>query len=85
MGKSRQILICNGRSDPFVSQKDLDIAKRLLEPEFQVSILQFEEAKHGFTNPAQAWNENDAFDYNEAAAKQSWDESVGVIKRQLNC
>ena len=82
--QQRDVLICNGKSDPFVSQNDLEVAKKLMEEKmYKVTVMEFDGAKHGFTNPAQNFNENDAFEYNEYAAKESWKATMELLKRRL--
>jgi dienelactone hydrolase len=84
MVQQRDVLICNGKSDPFISQNDLEVAKKLMEEKmYNVTVMEFDGAKHGFTNPAQNFNENDAFEYNEYAAKESWKATMELLKRRL--
>lgn len=81
----RKILICNGSSDPFVSTNDVQSTQKGFEDlGYRVHVRQFEGAKHGFTNPAQAFNPNDAFDYNSVAATESWDAAMLLLKQQFN-
>jgi dienelactone hydrolase len=79
------VLICNGNDDPFVSTHDLESAKSYFESAgYNVEIAHMKSAKHGFTNPAQAFNENDSFDYNEAAAETSWAMTVKLLLKSLS-
>jgi dienelactone hydrolase len=79
-----EVLVCNGQADPFVSSDDLATTKMMItEKGYKVTIIQYNGAKHGFSNPAQAYNENDAFDYNEAAATASWTSTMRLLERQL--
>lgn len=79
-----KVLICNGMSDPFVRQNDINSAKLLLEKRgCDVEILNFENVKHGFTNPAQDYNTSDAFSFDENAAKVSWEATIDLLKRAL--
>ena len=48
-----------------------------------VTVLDFENTKHGFTNPAQDWNPNPAFEYNDEAATQSWEATMELLQRKL--
>jgi len=83
-GRTRDVLICNGKCDPFVSQDDIDITKRSMEEKmYNVTVLDFDGARHGFTNPAQKFNENNAFEYNEIASKESWKATMELLKRKL--
>merc|ERR1711959_595310 len=74
------ILICTGKLDPYVSRDDIAVAtrkmqgsmndKKLFKGDFEyedVKVIEYDGAKHGFTNPAQRFNDNDNFDYNELA------------------
>jgi dienelactone hydrolase len=79
-----EVLICNGNDDPFVSIHDLQITqRRMMQSGYNVTIVQYEDAKHGFTNPAQQYNANDAFDYNDIAATESWTSTIALLRRQL--
>jgi len=83
-GRTRDVLICNGKCDPFVSHDDIEITKRSMEEKmYNVTVLEFDGAKHGFTNPAQNFNENNAFEYNEYASKESWSATMELLKRKL--
>ena len=80
----REVLICTGKSDPFVASEDLEFARATMQKQnFSVKIMEFDGAKHGFTNPAQDFNSNPAFQYNEAAATQSWETSMALLRRKL--
>jgi dienelactone hydrolase len=46
----------------------------------KASLLQLK-AKHGFSNPAQVHNPNDAFGYDAEAAEKSWRQAVALLKR----
>jgi dienelactone hydrolase len=79
-----EICAFNGADDPFVSQVHLDTAKKRLEAiGHTFKIFQMAEAKHGFSNPAQAWNDNPAFSYTESAAKKGWEETIALLHRRL--
>ena len=46
--------------------------------------MEFDGAKYGFTNPAQTFIENDAFEYNEYAVKESWKATIdGAVKAEI--
>ena len=80
----RELLICTGKSDPFVAPDDLEFARATMgEQNYAVRILEFDGAKHGFTNPAQDFNTNPAFQYNEHAATQSWEATMELLRRKL--
>ena len=81
---NREVLICTGASDPFVAPEDLEFARTTMEEQgYGVRILEFDGAKHGFTNPAQDFNANPAFRYDETAATTSWEATVELLKRKL--
>ena len=79
--KKTQVLICNGKDDPFVSSKDLDTCISVLRAidGCTVKKMEFEGVKHGFTNPAQDSNPSLAFEYNEKAAIKSWHEATQLL------
>lgn len=67
-----RVLICNGVNDPFVPQGDkLHCQNALINHDWE--WVDYENCLHGFSNPAQATNPNPNFDYNENAARKSWD------------
>ena len=76
------ILICNGDLDPFVNQEtDLTNAIDTFRANgHTVRLVNLEGAKHGFSNPAQDFNPNEAFAYNDEAARQSWSETLNLLK-----
>ena len=81
----REVLICTGKSDPFVSRDDVEFAKTTMgEQKYAVRIMEFDGAKHGFTNPAQDFNANPAFQYNENAATKSWEATMELLKRKFS-
>lgn len=79
------ILICNGKLDPFVDQEaSLRNAIELLEKQgHSVRLMNLAGAKHGFSNPAQDFNPDEAFAYNSEAAEKSWTETLSLLKK--NC
>jgi dienelactone hydrolase len=46
------------------------------------SLLQLD-AKHGFTNPAQEWNENPAFAFHEPSATKAWKQTLVLLQRRI--
>jgi dienelactone hydrolase len=46
------------------------------------SLLQLD-AKHGFTNPAQEFNENPAFAYHEPSATKAWKQTLAMLQRRI--
>ena len=81
---SDHVLICTGKNDPFATSNDIDKAKIMFENlGYQVTIEVYEDTKHGFTNPAQAFNTNPAFDFNETSCSSSWDSMPSLLKDKL--
>ncbi|CAJ1950584.1 unnamed protein product [Cylindrotheca closterium] len=79
-----KMLIFNGALDPFVAQKDLDeVNTYLSRNNIEVQVHQLEGAKHGFSNSAQSFNENPAFEYNEKGANESWEATIAMLKGTL--
>lgn len=77
-------LICNGKDDPFVKREDLEKCKRIFESNgWQWKLLENERTRHGFTNPAQDLNPNEAFAFNEEAAASSWEAVCNLLKEKL--
>jgi dienelactone hydrolase len=78
------ILICNGAEDPFVSESSLKNAVATMERYgHEVTILQLKGAKHGFTNPAQEFNPNEAFKFNRGGAEKAWSSALDLLKATL--
>jgi dienelactone hydrolase len=75
------LLPCS-RPQPFVSNESLENALETMQQQNTVSLLQLK-AKHGFTNPAQEYNENAAFEYDKASANKSWKQTLALLKRTL--
>ena len=76
----KQILICNGENDPFVTKQDLSTSIHLFQQSgYTVNVQSFQNVKHGFTNPAQQYNPNDSFTYNEEAATISWAKTLTML------
>jgi dienelactone hydrolase len=84
VGGSR-VLICNGADDPFVPKEALSNAVATLQRYGHcVEVLNLEGARHGFTNPAQDFNSNEAFAYNDKVAKTVWMETVSLLKSEFH-
>ena len=78
-----EVLICNGRQDPFVSNASLEQALALFQSHHNlVSLLQLKGAKHGFTNPAQDFNDNPAFAFHQESADKAWRQATALLKRR---
>ena len=85
-GSGTEVLICNGELDPFVDKEtQLKNAMATLESHgHSVRLLSLEGAKHGYTNPAQDYNPNEAFEFHEAAAQLAWLETLSLLKRTMS-
>lgn len=82
---SPKVLICNGQEDPFVASSDLEHATGYFNANgFQVEVVQVDGAKHGFTNPAQDFNENPAFGYSREGARTTWDLAMKLLRQRIN-
>lgn len=80
-----EILICHGVDDPFVSDESLDAALETFHSHrHTATLLKLEGVKHGFSNPAQEFNTNPAFGFDEKAASESWHQTLELLKRRLN-
>ncbi|KAL7558523.1 hypothetical protein ACA910_008117 [Epithemia clementina (nom. ined.)] len=81
-----EVLICHGDQDPFVSSESLEGVLALLQVDLayhRTSLLQLAGAKHGFTNPAQDYNDNPAFQYHAPAAHKAWRQTLNMLQRTL--
>lgn len=77
------VLICHGTDDPFVSDENVERALETLQAHrFRTSLLQLP-AKHGFTNPAQDFNENPAFAFDAESAAKAWRQAVNLVQKNV--
>jgi dienelactone hydrolase len=77
-----EILLCHGLQDPFVSGQTLERAlATLTQTGHIVSLLQLKGAKHGFTNPAQDFNDNPAFAFDAVSADKAWRQAMALLRR----
>ena len=86
--KELHVLICNGANDPFTSIKDIQALEQLFKENTngcnnRWKVINYPNVKHGFTNPAQGFNTNDNFDYNENAAVDSWNNAVNLLRKVM--
>lgn len=80
----KKVLICNGKSDPFVKDSQLEAARNTFETNgWKVELLNLDGVKHGFTNPAQDYNPSEAFAYDEGAAQTSWLKTIDLLKERM--
>jgi len=83
-GDRTEVLICHGTQDPFVPDQALERALETFTKHRQtVSLLQLKGAKHGFTNPAQDFNDNPAFAFSKEAADKAWRQTNALLQRTL--
>ena len=81
---STRVLICTGNDDPFAPSNDLDETKSMFENlGYQVTIEVYKDTKHGFTNPAQAYNTNPAFGFDATSCRSSWNAMLSLLKDKL--
>ena len=79
-----EVLICHGVNDPFVDDAQVQVAVATFQDlRHRLSLLQLQ-AKHGFTNPAQAYNDNPAFAYSQEAADKAWRQTLALLQRNLS-
>ena len=78
-----EVLMCNGVEDPFVSNQSLEHALATFSYHgHRLSLLQLKGARHGFTNPAQDFNDNPAFSFHPESATKSWHQAIALLKRR---
>jgi dienelactone hydrolase len=78
------VLICNGDDDPFVTSKDLDVAAAFFRANgFVVEMLRVENAKHGFTNPAQDLNPDPAFGFSPNGSIRAWTKALDLLRSTI--
>ena len=72
-GPAPRVLFLHGGADPFVPAASLEATvKNLKRLDMPVEVEVYDGVRHGFTNPAQALNENPAFGYDDDAARDAW-------------
>ena len=78
----RDVLVCTGAEDPFVSDEDLDAAKDMFEGlGYHTDVMKFPGTRHRFTNPAQDFNPSEAFAYSKDSYKKAWFAALSLLKR----
>ncbi len=82
-----KVLVAHGRDDSMVSMDAIEGLKSELDAaDVDYTIDVYDNAKHGFTNPhadERAANNDVDLGYNEAAAKQSWENMLEFMKANL--
>jgi dienelactone hydrolase len=83
---SCEVLICHGTDDPFASSDMVEaVLNGLQKSRNTVSLLQLRGARHGFTNPAQAYHaDQKSFGYDAEAARKSWRQAMALLNRRLS-
>lgn len=81
--KPREVLICNGRFDPYVPTSDLECAQeQFKESGFNVKVINFEHGLHNFSNPRTQYDDPDSpFGYDKYADMVSWNETIKLFGR----
>ena len=80
------ILVCTGKDDPFVPSTDLDAAIHMFHDlgYQQTELMEFENTRHGFTNPAQDCNPSEAFGYCHEAYTKAWSAALTLLSKSLS-
>ena len=79
------VLVCTGEDDPFVGKQDLTLATAMFNDiGCNCRVMNFQNTKHGFTNPAQDYNPSDAFAFNEDSYLQSWSATRDLLKKSFD-
>ena len=76
------VLICTGDDDPFVKEQHLQGAIAMFT-KFggNCRVISFENTRHGFTNPAQAYNPSDAFAFDAHAYLESFSATRSLLRK----
>jgi len=81
------LLVCNGADDPFVTQEQINAFKEEMDSAgVQYEFINYEGAKHSFTNPgADSLGKkfNLPLEYNEKADKESWARMRAVFEKEF--
>ncbi len=78
------VLICHGADDPFVSPESLQAAiDGFKQHNTDVTLIQYEGAKHSFTNPDADGSFNEGAIYHEEAATKAWSDMQELFDRVL--
>ena len=79
------LLVCNGADDPFVTPEQINAFKKEMDSAgVQYEFINYEGAKHSFTNPgADSLGKkfNLPLEYNEKADKESWARMKSVFEK----
>lgn len=79
-----KVLVLNGAADPFTKPESIDAFKKeMREANVDFKFVNYEDAKHGFTNPeADSYGKRFKLplQYNEKADQQSWAEMQAFFK-----
>jgi dienelactone hydrolase len=85
--KNVHTLVCNGKADEFVSDKDIEnFRQQMKSTDAPYDFKEYENATHAFTNPAATENGkkfNMPIAYNEKADKQSWNDMLDFFKKHF--
>ncbi len=79
------LLVCNGADDPFVTGEQISSFKEEMDSaNVQYEFINYEGAKHSFTNPiadSVGQKFNMPLEYNEKADKESWEKMKSVFQK----
>ena len=79
------LLVCNGADDSFVTQEQINAFKQEMDSAgVQYEFINYEGAKHSFTNPiadSVGQKFNMPLEYNEKADKESWEKMKSVFQK----
>lgn len=75
------VLICTGDDDPFVKEQHLQGAIAMFTKVGNCRVISFENTRHGFTNPAQAYNPSDAFAFDAHAYLESFSATRSLLSK----
>ena len=82
-----KVLVAHGRADSMVTMDAVESFKEEMDAiDADYTIDVYDDAKHGFTNPQadqRARDNNADLEFNETAAKQSWDNMLEFMKANL--
>ena len=83
-----RILVCNGAADPFVKEEQIEAFKKeMTEAKADFEFINYEGAKHAFTNPVateMGKKHNLPLAYDEKADKESWEAMTKFFKETFN-
>jgi len=76
-----KVAVYAGTRDPFVPVADIEKLRKEMDAAGVPVVIKEYDAMHGFTNPNAAKYGMKELEYNAAAAKDSWTNSLGFLKQ----